>query len=255
MGSFRKLGRRVVVVCGLTGLSVVTFSLAVASDRAPQARSVPDRNAASEKQVGHPSRRPLTERPVSVGYVTTEGEVTGLWVTVGTEETGLIKYSLGSASDKSVVRAHDDTSKIDPVNFVQMHGTRKGMAAISNTLAQMLSNEATTIDKIKSPTEGAAKIEGVAFFEEAGAVRLLTVRFERDEPIFEEIGFVAYGCSAALPGASSGCSCNASGTGSSCYGGSEGSTGTYWVKCTDAQGTMTCTGGGGSCNCQGVAAQ
>jgi len=233
-----------IIICGLIALGALALSLAVASQRTqPESRSAPVKKVINEARVIGES-----ERPLSMSYKVGGNEV---WVTVGSERTGFTGYRLETDPDSKAVKDVPlDQSSIKPENFVRMSGTREGMAAIAGALGQMLTDQSPAIRRIKAPTDPvAAEVEGVALFEDEGVVHLLAVRIVGNKPEFEDIGGVAAGCSAELPAGAGGCGCNASGPGSSCYGGSDGSTGKYWVKCTDAQGTMSCSGGGGSCAC------
>lgn len=200
-------------------------------------------------EVSRQLQRPLSDRPLSVGHMITEGDVTGLWVTLGDEATGTIKYCLGTAFDKNEKLDAQVTTKIRPENFVRMHGTRRGMGALATTLGQLLLDESPNISRIKVPVEGAASIEGVAFFEEDDRVQLLTVRFEEDGAVLEEIGFVATGCVATVPHHT--CGCTASGY--DCHAGTNAA-GTHFAKCKDSAGSTYCTGVGGNCSCQNGAA-
>lgn len=246
-----KLGRcGAVVVCGLTGLYALTSSFAQPPERSPQDRSVPDKAGLSEVRVNEGPERPLSTRPVSVGYyMTNEGKVTGLSIIVGKEETGVVQYNLGSVIDKNATPISDSPATIKAESFVRMDGTARGMAAIASALSGMLTRQPPAISKIEAPIEPAvARIEAVAFFEDADVVRVLTVRFDGEEPAFEEMGFVAAGgCSATVPG--HGCSCSASGSGYNCKAGTNPDTGVAWAKCKDDSGATGCTGSGGSCNC------
>lgn len=225
---------------------VALFSLAVASDRASQKRTAPIKGEVSQARVGDALARPVSERSVSIGYmIGRNGEVTGLWLTEGNEETGLITYTLENI-DQSIA-PDNGPATIKPENFTQMRGTRKAMGAIASTLGQMLADQAPVMTKIKAPAEGAAKIEGVALFVEEGVGHLLTVSFEGDKPVYEEMGFVAASCNAILPPDAGACGCSA-GQGGTCSGHS-GTDNKYHVTCTDSQGTMSCSGSGGSCSC------
>jgi len=232
-----------IITCGLVGLGGLAVSLAVASQRMqPGSRSAPVKKVINEAQVISESERPLT-----MGYKVGGNEV---WVTVGSEATGFTGYRLETDPDsKSVKDVPLDQSSIKPESFVRMSGTREGMAAIAGALAQMLTDQSPAIRSIKAPTDPvAAKVEGVAFFEDEGVVHLLAVRIVGNKPEFEDIGGVAAGCSVSLPSTAGGCGCNASGAGSSCVGWT-GTDNKYHVKCTDSAGTMNCSGGGGGCEC------
>jgi len=244
-----KLGlRSFVAMCGLASLCAFTSSLAQPPERSPQDRSAPNKDGLKEAQASESTDRPLSTRPVSIGYYMNNlGNVTGLTVIVGKEEIGVIKYTLGSVVDKNAVPISDSPATIKPETFVRMDGTARGMAAIANALGGMLTSQPPAISKVEAPNKpNSARVEAVGFFEDANVVHVLTVRFNGEEPMFEEIGFVASGCSATVPGHT--CGCSASGSGSSCKAGTYAN-GTNWAKCSDGGGTTNCTGSGGACTC------
>ena len=231
-----------ILTCGLVGLGGLAVSLAIASQRTqPESRSAPVKKVINEARVIGES-----ERPLSMGYKVGGNEV---WVTVGSEGTGFTGYRLETDPDsKSVTDVPFDQSSIKPESFVRMSGTREGMAAIAGALAQMLTDQFPAIRRIKAPTDPvSAKVDGIAIFEEEGVIHLLSVRFLENGPVFEDIGGVASGCFSNLPPDAGGCGCTA-GQGGTCTGYS-GTDNKYHVKCTDAAGTMECSGGGGSCTC------
>lgn len=191
-----------------------------------------------------------------MGYKVGGGEI---WLTVGNEDTGLKSFLMTTNADgKSVAPIPKEQQMIKPESLVRIWGTREGTSALLRTLSQMLADAPPIVHRLTIPGGSiSSKVEGAAFFEEAGVVHILSVRFENDEPVFEDIGFVAAGCGATVPNHS--CFCTASGAGASCTSGSNPNGGGDWAKCKDGNvnspEATTCTGNAGSCSCTIAPAQ
>ncbi len=253
-----KLGPKNVVLCFLA-VSGFALAVAVASDHKPQdSRSAPVKRVPNELRVmeDESSEVPQVvrrlENPLSVNYSVTfhtDGK-REYSVTTGNDEAGRMGYQIQTDVDTgSVAPLSEDQEIINPESFVRMSGTRKGMAAISQALAKLVADQPLTIQRVNIPDGGRSwESEGIAIFQADGIVHLVIVRFLGGQPVYEDIGFVAAGCSAQLPPGAGGCSCNASGPNHSCSQGQNGD-GSYYAKCKDDVSNSNCTGGGGSCAC------
>ncbi len=251
---FSRLGLRSLALSSV-GFSGSVVAIAVAFDGTPKdARRSPSKNLVNETRVvGASNVTPQVvtrlENPLTVAYkvgVRTNGSK-DITVTVGNDATGYVGYQVQSdAVTGAATPLSADNDKIDPESFVRMRGTQRGVVAIAQALAKMVADQPLSMERVKISTCGKSwDSEGIAFFEARGVVHLVSVRFVGDDPVFDDFGFVATGCSATVP--SEGCACSASGLGAWCKSGT--TNGVSRAKCKDDEGTMNCTGGGGSCGC------
>jgi len=170
---------------------------------------------------------------------------------VGHNKTGLSLTGKYTSFDFKVLK--DSDAKVKPDEFVKMWGTRDGMAALAQALADMLAGEQVKMRRMDASTmPSGGPVDAAAIFAGDKATHLVTVRFADGKAVFEVFAVEEAGCTATPLGGS--CSCTASGPGSySCTSGTNPSTGINWAKCTDSTGTTNCTWNGTLCGCSGAA--
>jgi len=199
----------------------------------------------SERAVGEERQLPATRSPSSAQVIADTEKPLSVGYTLGRGETTVSLTSTFISFDYKVL-AESDT-QLEPERFVRMWGTRDGMGALAQALADLLAGDRAnirTVDVRAGSLRG--PVEAAAIFQGDEGVQLLLVRFEGEKAVFEVLAVVTRGCSATPQGGN--CSCFATGADAKCSTGVY-QTGTYWAKCKDASGTMECTWNGSTCGC------